>query len=272
MIDTAANTSVAILLSHERSGSHFLGDFINSLENVHMIDEVCNPGAAVPGKHRVSFHGFRLEWERENPGLALQPVTENKEKLIGDYFNFLASIFKKSSFVVDIKYGHVHNFEAAWWPILRRPLLMSYCQKHGIGIIHLYRENIVEAAISSHIAFARQKWHSWQIEDEREHEKTYTLNVAQVIQDARLLEKQNQWFREYWIGGARLLRLTYEEIAEKLGTDRAYGEKIAAFVGGSVPETFTSSYQKVTRWPQAVVANFDELAEACKRHGLAGFL
>ena len=43
-------------------------------------------------------------------------------RLTDAYFAHLASIAKPNKKIfVDIKYGHVHNFEISWWPSERRP-------------------------------------------------------------------------------------------------------------------------------------------------------
>lgn len=266
-------TKTTILLSHERSGSHFLGEFIARLRNVEMIDEVGNPQAMVPGEAAPSFFGFKHDYLLKNPNLLLRPTRDRQAKFVSEYFEFLKSRRSvKQSIVVDIKYGHVQLFERHWWPIFERPFLFQVAEEQGIRILHLYRRNVVEATASSMIADARGIWHSWQPRDEASLPKSFTLDPARLVQKARLLEFQNRWFQSTFIGNCEHMTLTYEQLTADLGVEKALGKSIARFVGGSTGEPYAPRHEKVTPPLYEIVDNYQELRAACIAAGLGNYV
>lgn len=266
-------TKTTILLSHERSGSHFLGEFIARLRNVEMIDEVGNPQAMVPGEAGPSFFGFKHDYLLKNPNLLLRPTRDRQANFVAEYFEFLKSGRSiKQSIVVDIKYGHVQLFERHWWPIFERPFLFQVAEERGIQILHLYRRNVVEATASSMIADARGIWHSWQTRDETSLPKSFTLAPAHLVQKARLLEFQNRWFQATFIGNCERMTLTYEQLSAELGVDKNLGKEIARFVGGTLGEAYAPRHEKVTPPLWDIVENYQELRDACIAAGLGKYV
>jgi len=64
---------LVILLSHERSGSHYLAEMLESGSESISLDEVCNFEAVDPDKSNASFFRFRSDWQNANPDLAVRP-------------------------------------------------------------------------------------------------------------------------------------------------------------------------------------------------------
>src|SRR3569832_512456 len=112
--------TLTILLCHERSGSHLLGEFLGSLDGVRMFDEVCNARSVQPRSAPESFHRFRYDAIISDPNILLDPTAERHLQFLRAYFAHLAKLASFSNIAVDIKYGHVINFEGWWWPITPR--------------------------------------------------------------------------------------------------------------------------------------------------------
>lgn len=256
-----------LLLSHERSGSHLAGDFVNSLADFRMIDEVCNPDAVRPGKHLESLHRFKYDFLIGDPAFMLEPTRQGHTEFVAAFFAHLAKLRAPNNIVADIKYGHVHNFEWWWCPPLVRPFLFNFCQERELGIVHLYRENVIEASVSGMIADKRKIWHSWQVKPETDIEAKYTLPVREVLRRAKLLQRQTQLFKD-WTAGCRKVAITYEEIAAQLGKGGETDTKLVAFLGSKLKNGFQPRHQKVTRPVADIVENFDELKAACAKDGL----
>jgi hypothetical protein len=259
-----------ILLSHERSGSHFVGEFLGSLSNFRMFDEVCNPDAVKPAKHRESFHRFKHDKICADPSFLLEPTREKHVAFVGEYLESLRQIAAPRSMVVDIKYGHVQNFEAWWWPILERPTLMQVCEAKGIGIIHLFRENVIEATVSSMVADRRKIWHSWQSRGEAKDE-SFDLPVPEIIRRAKLLDRQKYWFRE-WIKRNSKFEMSYERVSSELGSGGELDASLTTFLGSSLKAEFAPRHQKLTRPLREVMQNFAELKSACESVGMGQYL
>lgn len=258
---------ISILLSHERSGSHFMGEFLGSLGGVAMFDEVCNPDAVKPLKSPMSFYRFKYDAIQKDANLLLEPTREKHEAFVRAFFQYLLSLKSGKSIVVDIKYGHVQNFEWCWWPILERPFLLKFCEEEDIGIVHLFRENVVDATASAMIADKRKAWHSWEAAAEATADRTFSLPVQRLVRQAKLLERQTRWFKD-WIGKARKIAVTYEQLAAELGSGGALDSTLADFAGGTKGAAFASRHQKVTRPLPEVVENYAEVQQACVAAGL----
>lgn len=261
-------SKTTILLSHERSGSHFVSGFLASLDGVGVLDEVCNPRAIEP-QYQASFHGFRFEYATQNPDFLRSPDHAKQAEFTRAYFNRLHSGGDGNALVVDIKYAHLHLFEFFWCPAFERPFLLKHGQHNDFRFVHLYRQNVVEAAVSAAVAEARKVWHST---DAPAKCVTVDIHVTAVVKAARLLEQQNLWFREQFASQPRVMTLTYERAAKELGKGGELDNALARHVGGEITAPYVSKYEKVTPPIAEVVRNYSELADACVVAGLGAFV
>lgn len=262
---------ISILLSHERSGSHLAGEFIGSLEGYRMVDEVCNPGALKPSKHAESFHRFRYDYVLSDSTYSLEPSRKGHSDFIDAFFAHLLRLKAPHDIAIDIKYGHVQNFEWWWCPPLERPFLLSFCEQNDVGIVHLYRENVVEATVSSAIADQRKIWHSWEAGADAGIAKKFKLNVAGIVHRAKLLEQQTQLYKG-WTAKSRRIEVTYDEISAGLGQDGPVETRLSEFLGSKPKRPFQPRHRKLTPPLREVVENFDELVAACRAAGLTRHL
>jgi len=264
---------LTILLSHERSGSHLLGEAVKSLAGVRMIDEVCNPHAMPADKCPESFHRFHRNWIAENPEHLSCPQFQLQMEFNRTYFTLLDNLAAPLNAVVDIKYGHIHHFEGPWWPLFRRPMFFASCESCNVRIIHLYRLNTVEAAVSAHIAERRKVWHSWQSEAAQMDAFTCSVPVNQIVNDARLLIEQTRWIGSRWMGRIPVLTVTYERLAAEIANPNSeLLEEIGTHVGGEVTSAFRPGLKKLGRPLQESVTNHGELVDACKGTDLEKYL
>ncbi len=260
-----------ILLSHERSGSHFVGEFLRTLADFRIFDEVCNPDALKPAKAAESFYRYKYDAIVRDPKYLLEPTVEAHRDFVTSYFEHLLSLSAPRNIVADIKYGHVQNFEYWWWPILERPMLMKICESAKIGIVHLYRENVVEATVSAMVADKRKVWHSWQTHGDASAVGPYALPVKEVVRKARLLQRQTAWFKD-WTKKNSTLELTYEGVAADLGKGGPLENEVAAFLNTKPNKAFKPRVQKLTPPLRDVVENFEELKQACENAGFGRFI
>jgi LPS sulfotransferase NodH len=165
----------------------------------------------------------------------------------------------------------VQNFEWWWWPPLERPYLLAFCEQNDIGIVHLYRENVIEATVSSAIADQRKIWHSWEAGADARVSQKYKLNIKALMHRAKLLEQQSQLFKR-WTGSNRKLEITYEELAAGIGRGGAIESRIGEFLGSKPRRAFEPRHQKLTPPLRDVVENFEELKAACRAEGLGRYL
>jgi hypothetical protein len=259
--------SLTLLISHERSGSHLFAELLHSLNDVHVFDEACNPRAVDPKTNPVSFHGFRKAWGDANPDFWLNPSYQTQSAMVLGFFHHLKSLAGQKNAVVDIKYGHIHNFEGFWWPVFRRPLLFYLCQANRVSIIHLHRLNLMEAVVSAHLAEARKLWHSSDPNADELIKRSHRVKPGAVIQDIELLMAQASWIGQRWLPGARVLDVTYEELAEVVQNKNDLRQRVADFLGVTQKPEFSPKLKKIVTSLQQSVENFAELREACEKSG-----
>jgi LPS sulfotransferase NodH len=168
---------------------------------------------------------------------------------------------------VDIKYGHIQNFEAWWWPMLERPSLLKVCETAGVGVLHLFRENAIEATVSSMIADKRKVWHSWQVNDGTASNQKFALPARDVVRKAKVLEREIHWVKE-WVRTNNALEITYERVSAELGHGGALDAALTKFLGRAPKGPFRPRVQKLGRPMREMVENFNELKAACDSAGM----
>lgn len=262
-----AAANLFILISHERSGSHFVGEYLRSLAGFRVFDEVCNPDAIKPKQYAESFFRFKYDYIVKRPQLLLEPTRQEYFSFVQSYFDHLVTLGAPNNVAVDIKYGHIQNFEGWWWPMLERPALLNVCETAGIGIVHLFRENVVEATVSSMIADKRKVWHSWQVKPETPMDQKFELPVREIIRKAKVLEREIHWVKE-WVRRNNTLEITYERVSAELGRGGALDSALTKFLGRPPKAPFKPRLQKLARPMRDSVENFGELKAACEAAGM----
>lgn len=263
-------SGVTLLISHDRSGSHFLGSFIRKLSGQTMIDEVCNEQAIDPVADPRSFFGFRYKLGQENADYLLRRNVDLISDLLEKYFSFLLGQADGKGVVVDIKYGHIHNFELAWWPIFRKPYLFDFVASRKMKIIHLSRWNSLETVVSGFVAESRKVWHAVGDAPTADASDAIDVDKGRMIEQVTWLNQQKEAISK-WAQGASALPVLYEELVDpKLGEQCR--RRIASFLGDEPPKDFVSIYKKVTPEMKTVVRNWNEVRRACLNNGLAQYL
>jgi hypothetical protein len=266
-----AAANIFILLSHERSGSHFVGEFLASLANFKVFDEVCNPDAVKPDRYLESFYRFKYDTILKDPQFLLNPTQQGHRAFVEAYFNLLRSLRAPHHIAVDIKYGHVQNFEWWWWPMLERPTLLNICEANKIGVVHLFRENVIEATVSSMIAEKRNTWHSWEDQADATASQTFKLPIHDVVRKARILEREIYWFKE-WTMKNLSFQMSYEQVSAELGRGGQLDTALTNFLGSKPVGPFKPRHRKLTRPLYEVLENFSELKAACEAVGLSSMV
>lgn len=245
---------------------------MGSLAKFRMLDEVCNPDAVKPAHAPESFFRFKYHAVMRDPRFLLEPATKAHREFVADYFRHLAALGAPRDIAIDIKYGHVQNFEGFWWPVLERPALLSICENAGIGIIHLYRQNVVEATVSAIVAHKRKIWHSWQTGPGESEVAPCNLPVNEIVRKAKLLERLTGLFKD-WTRKNSKVELTYENIVADLGSGGPSEQALMTFLGRKPrKKPFAPRFQKLTPPLREIVENFDELKAACEAAGLGRFV
>lgn len=257
---------IVFLISHERSGSHYLTDLLTSTGKLRSLDEVCNFNAIDPDKHQASFFRFKREAQASDPDIVLRPGLESMTRLLNGYLEFLSALVSSElKILVDIKYGHVHNFELGWWPTERRPFLFNYLEQNAIPVIHLTRRDSIAATVSNLIAEKTAVWHRREA-GESAAAATVRVPVQRAVHEALLLEQEKQNFFG-WLTSANVFGVEYEEIAGGEAERIRAMKRLCEFLGLSQPAEFRSGHRKVTPPLEEIVENYDDLIRLARLFG-----
>ncbi len=263
-------SGLALLVSHDRSGSHYLGSFVRALPGHRMVDEVCNEQAIDPVKDPLSFLGYRYRRSLEHADYGLRRRADVVSALLDEYFAFVLAQSDGKRVVIDIKYGHVHNFEIAWWPVFRKPFLFEYAQSRKMKVVHLSRWNSLETVVSGEVAEQRKQWHAIGDRAQATEADAIMIDCRRILDQILLLNQQKDAFAK-WTQGTKCLAVLYEDLTGPSSGQNCRA-RIANFLGDKEPQVFESPYLKVTPPLQQIVRNWPEVAIFCRDNGLAQYL
>lgn len=258
---------LVVLLSHERSGSHYLAEMLTSGSEIVSLDEVCNFTAVDPDKSKASFFRFRRDWQTAHPDVAVRLDAGAMTDFLDGYFSHLLGLVEEKKVLVDIKYGHVHNFEPAWWPSEHRPFLAKYVDRRNIRVVHLTRQNSVAAILSG---FAAENAGVWQRRRGTESASPTRMRVPVpvIVQKALALQREKENFFA-WFAGNRSFNLTYEEICDVAPVRERTLASLCEFLEIGIRQ-FATTLEKMTPPIRDLVENYGELRRIATMFGLQG--
>jgi len=253
-----------VLLSHERSGSHYVADLLRSTGALTSVDEVCNFNAVDPAKSKYSYYRFRYEHAVQDTDFALHPDGARLDAFLDRYFELLLSAGHSKQVLVDIKYGHVHNFEIGWWPSEQRPFLAKYLEKRHIRVVHLSRRDSLAATLSSYIAEHTGIWHRREGDGAGKKIRKLKAPAQKIVHDALALEREKDNFFS-WLATNRCVHVTYEECTGDVSGPATLAA-ICRFL--DLPEAeLVSAHRKVTPALKDVIDNCEELRRTAALFG-----
>lgn len=257
-----------MLVSHERSGSHLLADLLTSTSKVASMDEVCNFDAVDPDISRASFFRFRYHYQQENPNFALRPDADATTEFLDQYFSHLEQLSPEKRILIDIKYGHMHNFNPGWRPSEQAPFLTKYLESRRIDVVHLSRKDTIAATVSSMVAEKSRNWHRRK-EDVDGRPRKMRMPIINLVHAALALEREKERVAG-WLARTNCHQIVYEDFGLDDNGRQAAMTELWNFLGmGSAPERFTTSLLKVTPPTHEIVENYSELRRVAVMFGLS---
>jgi hypothetical protein len=252
--------NVIVLLCHERSGSHYFKELISSHPSLEATAEVCNY-AATQSHYKLGYFRFRNSLFLQRPEL-MAPTLENMQEILDMYFSFIRSCATKNFILLDLKYGHVPNFNGFWsasgWP----PAFMGYLKSRDIPVVHLYRRNVFEAVASSLRANKTKVWNAAK--------KDTVGDISLRIDPKMMFFRLSGWAHEicawrYYLRALRHCEVTYEDLCLPADLRNAHLNRIVSFLGQSTDWTPKSTLSKVSPDVATYVINYDELRTLAER-------
>ena len=264
-----------ILLSHDRSGSHYLGSFIRALPGHRMVDEICNEDAIDPISTPLSFFGYRHQRSADVADYSLRRRRPVITALLDEYFAFMLARSEGKSVVVDVKVRARAQYlrRRLSGPSSARPFLFDYAQSRRLRMIHLSRWNSLETVISGQLAESRKMWHAIAEKPAASESDAIDADCPRVLE--QILELNPAEGRLFEVVAKRR-KVSDIAICEEL-TDPSTGAGCwqradCEIPDAEAPEGFKSPYAKVTPALPRIVRNWDELSNFCRANGLTQYL
>jgi hypothetical protein len=272
-------SSIFLLVGSQRSGTNFLRELIGT-----------NPAAVVNGEVLFPYplpncyHNFvRTMVSRQMPPLHY----EDGIGLIDEYLVFLREDCKRSypskagmvkALGLDVKYNQMRFITPVHYDLHLRPLLLEYCGRRGIPILHLVRTNVLHQALSMAIAEARNVYHNY---DGAGSVTSVCVETKRVLQCARWIESEAAVFRDM-TRDLRVMELSYERLiaacarvapGTKLGAAARVMGEVASFLGIDNDFEHPASIKKVVDRPyQELLTNYADVVAAVRGSEFEPFL
>lgn len=249
--------SVVVLLSAERSGTHYLRSMLHNTGFFHAPGEVANANIGDANADESFFFKFSFDFAKENgPAEAHSPA--GIQRLMDEYIDLLDSISARENriFLCDIKYSHVHNFNHFWWDAEQRPFLIDFLEYRNIPIIHLVREYVGNTAFSGIYAQHTQVWNTVNA-DEVKRVQIYVQAEEMDSEIIRISKSINTYTK--WLGSVNnIVNVKYEDIVDDPSKSL---KQIMKRFNLEAPEIQGSDFCKVTGRYSDIVENFDEVKD-----------
>lgn len=271
--------SFFLLVGSQRSGTNFLRELL-----------VTHPAAVVNGEVFFPYplpncyHNFvRTMVHRAMPPL----FYEDAIAVLDDYTVFLREDCKRSfpdkagrtqAIGLDVKYNQMRFVTPVHHDLQMRPMLLEYCGRRGIPILHLVRTNVLHQALSMVIAEARNVYHNY---DGADTAGAVQVPIPRLLECARWIENSAAAFREM-TRDLRVLEISYERLVAacarvspgaRLGESARVMGEIATFLGIDNDFMHPVSIRKVVDRPYSqLVANYDEVVVAVRESEFEPFL
>ncbi|MCX7303249.1 MAG: Stf0 family sulfotransferase [Hyphomicrobiales bacterium] len=262
--------TLLFLVSHQRSGSHFLKEALRG-PNYLALPEVFHPAPTeLPEFEEWLFKPFHDSLLRAEPLRWGKPdgIAQASEL----FLDRLRDQSVERTALADIKFNQLHIDEGWWSQPSSTPRLVHKIASMG-KIIFLRRRNLLRAIISGWQATRSGVWHN---RTGTAAQVNLTVDVDNLLREVNGME-QGLAAVEGWLSQSSdsVLHVHYEDLfdARSLACNPRSFDRIAAFAGLPSGLDWRPSMRKIeTRSLIDVVENIDELREAISATRYAGML
>jgi len=212
---------VRLLLSTQRSGSHFLKSFIES----HCPAVVCSgevlrePGALArqyPALARnPEFSHFWPWYEAEAAAGSISVAPDKRIEAFEKYLSQLTALVEPGDLVVDVKYNSIRSLSGYWDSDYGSHDFTSFITSRHFPVLHLIRKNILKVLISNKLALQTGIWHRAEEPRADEPLPKIRLNPQSVLFDIRYAVKLTQDYQVRFSGYPGYEEIIYEDFVRE---------------------------------------------------------
>jgi LPS sulfotransferase NodH len=213
--------NVRLLLSTQRSGSHFLKSLIET-----QFPQVTCSGEALeqPIPHasqtptlrdHPGFPHFWPWYENEARAGRISVAPDQRYAAFEAYLKTLVEMTSPRNLVVDTKYNSLRSLSGYWDTDYGSNDFVSFVTSRKIPVLHLIRKNILRTVISNRLAQQTGIWHRATERSPEEVLPRLRLNPKGVLFDIRYGSKLTQDYQNRFAGYPGYEEIVYEELVQE---------------------------------------------------------
>lgn len=274
MATTSLQTAFA-LVACQRSGTHLLGEILNSHPQLAVPSEPFSPS---PQQVCWTNYVRRLTDEQRFPRSSVDVMdlidryVEAMSQAVGEDADWCGGAKSSNrSIGLDVKYNQLGYVRPIYFDLRARPLLLEYFGRRRIPIIHLVRRNVLHVAISIIVANQREVWHVYN--QASPPVRCYIPTDLLLDRMHWAQEERNEFLR--LSAGLRIHNCEYEDVVADLakvkadgsfGRDASAVQGIAKFLGVDADFRFEGRIRKVLDRPYSeTIENYQEVVKAIRK-------
>jgi len=259
-----------LLLSTQRSGSHFLKSYIeNHFPGVTCSGEILRePGElarqypALPAKPKYSHFWPWYEAQARAGNISVAP--NKRLEAFETYLSKLSAAVEPGDLVVDVKYNSIRSLSGYWDTDYGSHDFTTFISTRNIPVLHLIRKNILKVIVSNKLALHTGVWHRSEERAANEPLPKIRLNPKHVLFEIRYAFKLTQDYQNRFSGYPDYDEIVYEDfVREQEFPEPGINARVLALFLDKTPASSAQTalpFKKTTpEDPSEVVENWQEV-------------
>jgi len=271
---------VRLLLSTQRSGSHFIKSYIESrFPSVICSGEVLEePIAFARQAPALSTHKdfpkFWLWYEIEAAARSISVAPDRRIEAFEDYLIKASALVKPRDLLIDVKYNSIRSLSGYLDTECGSLDFTSFIISRQIPVLHLIRKNTLRIIISNTLAQKTGIWHRNKERSADEPLPKIRFQPKVVLNDIRYLQKVTKDYQNCFSGYTGYEEIVYEDVVLEQAQPQTGSNlrTLAHFLDKkpAAPSPDSIPFKKTTpEDPSEVVENWDEVCRLLRgtEHG-----
>jgi hypothetical protein len=187
------------------------------------------------------------------------PSKDNRRILFNEYIAHLSRITSREICLIDVKYNSWHHLNTYWKNFEDRPDLMDFIEENNFTIIHIFRENVFEQALSMHFASQTGIYHVRDGDQEVTSTKKIKVNCRWMLGEMNRSVANTNRFRRFMKTNNNIMELEYTSLIKDDHISPVIAENLKQQLNLSGSPLGPTPLKKVTPPASAVIENIEEV-------------